>query len=159
MESKERSNSSTIHSLFIIQKNKLLCTFRGVSLSTCCPICSIANPVGVKLLIRFRLGFRYLCRHNMHNFNNILNLLCFCSLESETTCHYLLGCHNFFFACSTLMNVLDLINSIISQLSKTSLANILLYGDSKISVWKKSQILQGTIKCIFLTKHFDELLF
>ena len=59
------------------------------------PICSslfsIHHPVGVKLLVRLRLGFSHLREHKFrHNFHDILNPLCSCSLEPETTSHYLL---------------------------------------------------------------------
>lgn len=57
------------------------------------------------------------------------------------------------------MTILDLMESIISQLSENGLPNIFLYADLKISILKNSQILQSTIKYIFAAKHFDKLLF
>ena len=57
------------------------------------------------------------------------------------------------------MNLLDVMDSMISQLSETGLANILLSADLKISISKNSQILQSTINYIFAVKHFDKLLF
>ena len=57
------------------------------------------------------------------------------------------------------MNDLNLIDPIISQLNETTLANILLYGDSKKSTSENSKILQSTIKYIVATKQFDESLF
>ena len=98
------------------------------------PLFSIHHPVGVKLLVRLRLGFSHLCEHKFrHNFHDTLNPWWSCSLEPKTTSHYLLYCHNFSSAHLALMNDLNLIDSTISQLNETALANILLYGDSKKS--------------------------
>ena len=126
---------------------------------TCCLIYSIHNLDDLKLLARLRLCFSYLREHKFrHNFHNTLNPLCSSSLEPETASHYLLHCHNFSFSCLSLMKVQLLMDSSISQLSETGHANILLYGDSKISISKNSQILQGTIKYIFSVKRFNKLL-
>ena len=101
---------------------------------TCSSLFSIHQPVGVKLLVRLRLGFSHLGDHKFrHNFHDTLNPLCSCSLEPETTSHYLLCCHNFSSARLALMNDLNLIDPTIYQLNETVLANILLYGDSKKS--------------------------
>ena len=46
----------------------------------------INDSVGVKLLTRLRLGFSHLRDHKFrHGFRDILNLLCPCSIETETT--------------------------------------------------------------------------
>ena len=120
---------------------------------------SIHHPVGVKLLVRLRLGFSHLREHKFrHNFHDTLNPLCPCSLEPETTSHYLLHCHNFSSSCFALMNDLNLIDPTISQLNETALANILLYGDSKKSTSENSKILQSTIRYIIATKRFDHSL-
>ena len=112
--------------------------FRKLFLSfikpTCSSLFSIHHliAVGVKLLVRLRLGFSHLREHRFkHNFHDTLNPLCSCSLEPETTSHYLLCCHNFSSARLALMNDLNLIDPTISQLNETALANLLLYGDSK----------------------------
>ena len=74
--------------------------FRKLLLSfikpTCTSLFSIHHPVGVKLLVRLRLGFSHLREHKFrHHFHDTLNPLCPCSLEPETTSHYLSHCHNF----------------------------------------------------------------
>ena len=53
--------------------------FRKSSLSsikpTCSPLFSIHHPVGVKLLVRLRLGFSHLRKHKVrHDFHDTLNL-------------------------------------------------------------------------------------
>ena len=46
------------------------------------------DSVGVKLLTRLRLGFSHLREHKFtHGFRDILNPLCPCSIETETTAH------------------------------------------------------------------------
>ena len=143
----------------------LLCQqFRKLLLSfikpTCSLLFSIHHPAGVKLLVRLRLGFSYLREHKFrHNFHDILNPLCSCSLEPKTTSHYLLCCHNLSSARLALMSNLNLIDPTISQLNETALANILLYGDSKKSTSKNSKNLQSTIKYIFVTERFGASLF
>ena len=66
---------------------------RKLLLSFIKPICStpffIHHPVGVKLLVRLRVGFSHLRGHKFRqNFHYTLNSLCSCSFEPETTLHY-----------------------------------------------------------------------
>ena len=127
---------------------------------TCSSLFSIHHPVGVKLLVRLRLGFSHLRGHKFgHNFHDTLNPLCSCSLEPETTSHYVLRCHNFPSSRLALINDLNLIDPTISQLNETALANIFSYVDSKKSTSENSKILQSTIRYIIATKRFDDSLF
>ena len=94
---------------------------------------SINHSVGVKLLVRLRLGFSHLHEHKFrHNFHNTLNALYSCSLEPEITSHYLLRCHKFSSARLVLKNDLNLIDRTISQLNETALASILLFKEKYI---------------------------
>ena len=53
----------------------------------------INNPYGLKLLIRLRLGLSHLPYHKFrHNFQDCINPMCDCGLETETTTHFLLHC-------------------------------------------------------------------
>ena len=124
-------------------------SFLSFTKPTCSSLFSIHHLVGVKLLVRLRPGFSHLHEHKFrHNFHDTLNPLCSCSLEPETTSHYLLYCHNFSFARSALVKDFNLIDPIISQLNEAALGNILLYGDSKKSTSQNSKILQSTVKYI-----------
>ena len=108
---------------------------------TCSSVFSIHHPVGIKLLARLRLGVSHLHEHKFrHNFYDTLNPSCSCSIEAETTLHYLLCAHNFSSARLALINDLNLIDPTISQLNETALANILLYGDSRKSKSENSKI-------------------
>ena len=54
------------------------------------------NPQGLKLLTKFQLVFSHLCYHKFkHNFLDIINALCSCGSDIETTPHFLLYCPNF----------------------------------------------------------------
>ena len=58
-------------------------------------IFNIFDPEGLKLLTRLRLGFSPLNENRFrHNFQESLNALCTCSLETENSSHYLLHCHH-----------------------------------------------------------------
>ena len=51
----------------------------------------INNPYGLKLLTRLRSGLIHLRYHKFrHNFQDCINPTCDCSLEIETTTHFLL---------------------------------------------------------------------
>ena len=85
---------------------------------------SINHSVGVKLLVRLRLGFSHLHEHKFrHTLHDTLNPLCSYNLKPETTSHYLLCCCNFSSACLDLMNDLNLIDPTTSQLNETAYAN------------------------------------
>ena len=83
-----------------IWKSKSYATFQSTLLKLGRPIeraiYSINNPVRLKLLTRLRLGLSHLNEHRFnHNFQNSINPLCNCSLEIESTSHFLLHCHHY----------------------------------------------------------------
>ena len=79
--------SSTSYNLF---RNTLLKFIRPVQRKTF----HINGSVEIKLLTRLRLGFSHLHEYKFrHGFRDILNPLCSCSIEAETTLHYFLRCH------------------------------------------------------------------
>ena len=103
------------------------------------------HVVGVNLLVRLRLGFNYLHEHKFrYNTHDTLSLVLPQLLSS---------------ARPALMNNVNLINPIISQLNETDLVNILLYCDSKKYISQNCKILQSTIKYTFATKWFNQTLF
>ena len=58
-------------------------------------IFNILDRDRLKLLTRLCLGVCYLNEHRFrHSFQECLNLLCMCSLETENASHYLLHCHH-----------------------------------------------------------------
>ena len=76
----------------LIFKNSLLKIGRAIQIS----IFKIHDPLGIKFLIRLRLGLSHLNEHRFrHNFQDCLNRLCSCSLEVESNTHFFLHCHHF----------------------------------------------------------------
>ena len=108
-------------------RNSLSCKEFRKSLSsftktTCSSRFSIHRSIGVKLLVRLRLGFSHLREPKFRqNFQDALNPLCSCCLEPETTLNYLLCRHNFSSANLGLINDLNLIDPTVSQLNETAL--------------------------------------
>ena len=57
-------------------------------------IFKIFDPEGLKLFTRLRFGFSHLNKNRFrHNFQECLNALCTCDLETRNGSHYLLHCH------------------------------------------------------------------
>ena len=120
---------------------------------------NINDSVGVKLLTRLRLGFSHFHEHKFrHGFRDILNPLCPCSIEAETTAHYFLRCHFYNGNGSTLMNELNEIESSFSALNENKFIDLILYGSDKFDDKKKYKILICTIKFINGSQRFEEKL-
>ena len=78
------------------------------------PVFNIIDPTGLKLLTRLRVNLSHLREHKFrHNFLDTVNPLCSCSLEIESTSHYLLRCP--FYRClrkTLLDNIVDIMGSV-----------------------------------------------
>ena len=117
---------------------------------------NIHNPLGLKLLTRLRVNFSHLREHKFrHNFLDTLNPLCSCSLEIESTNHYLLRCPFYTDIRKTLLdNIIDIIGSILN-LSEDKLVNLLLYGDDVYSSEQNATVLKNTIAFLKSSERFD----
>ena len=81
-------------SLNLMQSFEILFLMRGRPHQNA--IYNIDNPVGLKLLTRLRLSCSHLNKHRFnHKFENCINTLSSCSLEIESTSHFLLHCHHY----------------------------------------------------------------
>ena len=68
---------------------------------------SVADTYGIKLLTRLHVGLSHLREHKFrHNFQGIINPLCYCNVEIELTSHFFLRCQNFINPRNNLMNKL-----------------------------------------------------
>ena len=115
-------------------KCRLLSFIRPVQNS----IYNIFDPKGLKFLTRLRLGLSHLNAHRFrHNFQDSLNPLCSCSLETEDTSHYLLHCHHFSNHRAHLMNSVKSVCDNFESMSDKVKKNVLLYGDSRFDEVKK----------------------
>ena len=120
----------------------------------------VYHPLGIKLLTRLRLGFSHLFEHKfIHNFADSLNLLCSCSLETESTLHFLLRCQNYTTFCRALVTDLNNINDAIMSLNDSDLVHVMLYGSKKFNNNMNINILTATIKFIKDSERFDQPLF
>ena len=116
----------------------------------------IYDPLGIKLLTRFWLGFSHLFEHKFtHNFADSLNPLCSCSLETESTLHFFLCCQNYTALCLALMTDLKNINDAIMSLNESDLLHVIMYGNKNFDNNMNISILTATIKFIKDSERFD----
>ena len=95
-------------------------------------LCKVSDSLGIKLLTRLRLGLSHLREHKFnHNFQDTINPLCPCSLESESTTHFFLRCQNFTDLRKYLMKEHIKIDSCIITLAEKSFTKLLLHGDGR----------------------------
>ena len=142
--------------MIAIFKSRLLSFIRPIQSD----VYNIFDPIGLKFLTRLRLDFSHLNEHRFrHNFQDCLNPLCSCSLQTEDTIHYLLHCHHF------SQHRIDLINSVkyifedFDSLSDNAKKDLLLYGDPRFDINKNKFILEATLFYIKSTERFSGSLF
>ena len=120
------------------------------------PVFNILDFQGLKLLTRLRLNLSHLREHKFnHNFQDTINPLCSCSLETESTSHFLWRCSIFSAYRRTLLdNVIEIVGSI-SNLTDSELIDLLLYGDKSFSTDVNTNILKCTIVFLKETGRFE----
>ena len=138
--------------------------FRQKLLPFICPlensILNIFNPEGLKVLTRLRLGFSHINEHCFrHNFQECLNPLCSCSLETENTSHYLLHYHHNFPFRTDLTNSVKTFVVDFESLLDSKKVEILYYGDSWCDDNQNNSILSASINYINKSKRFHCFLF
>ena len=97
-------------------------------------------PKEVKLLTRLRLGLSHLCDHKFkHSFQNLLNSICNCGTDVETTTHYHLYCPLFSDERLILINNIWKINSNILSLTDSRFLELLLFQGfpNSIKRWRE----------------------
>ena len=106
----------------------------------------INNPYGLKLLRRLHLDLSHLRYHKFrHNFQDCINAICDCSLETETITHFLLHCLLFRSARqSLLMNIKKIDESILKKHDEL-ITKTLLYGDDKFALSCNKSIISSTV--------------
>ena len=91
-----------------------------------------------------------------HNFQDCSNPICSCGLDIESTSHYLLHFPTFNDERYTLLSTLNNIDSKLLELTKSSLSQTLLYGNTLFDKEKNTRILNATIEYILSTERFEE---
>ena len=121
-------------------------------------IFSICDPLGIKLLTRLRLNFSHLNEHKFrHGFNDMLNPLCACGNDIETTQHFLLRCHQYSSQRKELFEKLEKLYPNISTLSQKDQVNVLLYGSQNDDSKSLNQdIIKHVITFIKATARFEK---
>ena len=100
---------------------------------TAAQVFNVSDHYGLKLLTRLRLHLSHLNEHKFqHNFRDTINPLCSCSLEPETTTHFLLHCPHHNEHRQTLLDNLYNIDNSIINLSDDDMVLLLLYGNIKL---------------------------
>ena len=91
-----------------------------------------------------------------HNFQECLNPVWSFGLDIESTSHFLLHCPTFNEERYTLLSTLNNIDCRLLELTKSSLSQTLLYGNTLFDKEKNTRILNSTTECILSTGRFEE---
>ena len=111
--------------------------------------------MGVKYLTRLRLGFSHLKEHKFkHNFQDSVDPLCSCGIETESTKHFLLHCANFSIQRKTLF---DKLTDVLTENDDYIVKTLLLRKQDFDNATNKI-LLEATIDFIIATERFDCLL-
>ena len=127
-----------------------------------CPnnLYGIHDPLGIKLLTRIRLGLSHLREHKFrHNFQDTINPLCTCSLETEDTNHFFLRCQNFSTLRTTLLDELNTIEPNLIFLNENDFIKTLLFGNPAFSCEINKSIIKCTLRYLKNSTRFDGELF
>ena len=120
----------------------------------------IHDPLGIKLLTRIRLGLSHLREHKFrHNFQDTINPLCTCSLETEDTNHFFLRCQNFSTLRTTLLDELNTIEPNLIFLNENDFIKTLLFGNTAFSCEINKSIIKCTLRYLKNSTRFDGELF
>ena len=93
-----------------------------------------------------------------HNFLDTINPLCSCTLETESTGHYLLRCPFYADVRKTLLDNINITIGSILSLSTDKLIHLLLYGNEAYNVEVNAAILKSTIVFRKSSERFDMVL-
>ena len=97
-------------------------------------------------MARLRLGLSHLNEHRFnHNFNDRVNALCTCSMDTESTFHYFLHWNYYNSAKIFLLNKLFSVDRTLLNLSDLSLVNVLLHGGPQFDDSQNAFILNSSI--------------
>ena len=115
------------------------------------------NPKALKFIKRLHLGLSHL-RYNKfkHNFQDSLNPLCNCGLNTESTSHYLLHCPLFVDERKTFLSNIKSINHKFREQNGLTLTQTFLFSDLTSGVETNTLILIARTQYVLSTKRFDK---
>ena len=100
------------------------------------------KPKGIKYLTRLQMNFSHLRDHKFkHAFQDTINPLCTCSLEAETTNHFILHCPYYENVCHILLATIHSNKSSILDQNDSNIVKTLLYGLDRLSETQNTSIL------------------
>ena len=100
----------------------------------------------MNLLTRLRLQFTHLNENNFrHGFNDMVNTMCQCGNDVETTEHFLLRCHCFSTQRSELFYYLFTLDPSFSKLNTKEKVAYLPYGSSSNSSSLNKEVIKLVI--------------
>ena len=148
---------------FTIRNLASLNTFKKKILNLIRPcesiIFHIHNPLGIKLLTRFRLDLRHLHEHKIRRcFQDTLNLLRESGKYIESTMYFFLYCTNFLIPRKTLFHKINNIDDTILSQSKKQLTQTLLYGNQNYHSSINRFVRNSTIEYLISTERFKSSL-
>ena len=120
-------------------------------------IFGIHDPIGLRWLFQLRVGLSPLRHHKKsHNFLDTPSDLCSCTIDAETTKHFLLICQNYANERTVLLN---LVNPLLTGLNMTNLSDdkitqILLYGYQSFAVKDNEKIVKACLQFIKTSGRF-----
>ena len=91
-----------------------------------------------------------------HNFQDCLNPICSCGLDIESTSHFLLHCPTFNDEPYTLLSTLNNTDCKLLELTKSSLSQTLLYGNTLCDKEKNTLIVNASIEYILSNERFKK---
>ena len=139
----------------VLFKTKILSFIRSKENS----IFNIYDTSDIKLLDRLRLHFNHLNEHKfLHSFRATIDPLCSCSLEPNTTRHYVLPRNLYSDLRAELPNNICSLNPTLKYLSHENLLNILLCGSKDFSLNKNKKRIKSPIRFLKTSEQWPSLL-
>ena len=119
---------------------------------------NIHCPNYIKWIFQLRVGLSPLKAHKKHhNFNDTPDDTCSCSLDAETSHHFLLRCPFFAVPRRDLLQIVNPILMVneVPVADDINLVQTLLYGHDKIKFEDNQKILKATIDFVRKTSRFS----
>ena len=147
--------------LTLIWQTQILWNFQNTILKYTRPspnsVFKCHDPQEIKFLTRLCLGLSHLREHKFkHSFQNLVNPLCKCGVEVESTSHFWLHCPIYNNGWSFLVSTIKSIDCKLLENTNCSLTQTLLYGNPYFDIITNSLILNAaTTAFILSTKRFE----
>ena len=105
------------------------------------------NQRAVTLITRLRIDLSQLHEQKFkHSFPDVLNPICSCSFDAESTSHYILHCLMYNDKRHTLLSTIKNIDCRLADVTENVLLKTLLFGNCNVVAHTNTQVLHGTIK-------------